>query len=111
LGGFGEQELQMQAIINSWYMLHQSRKEFAPYLMVEILLPGGTLFALLLFLYQRGKLSSGGLRDAWRSLTDRLNSFALWEPIQNAPVSTSDAMKTFRGELRAPNIRIERSSI
>ena len=101
----------MQAIINRFEMLRRSGRGFAPYLMAEILLPGGTLFALLLFLYQRGKLSGGGLRDAWRSLTDRLNPFALWEPIQNAPVSTSDAMKTFRGELRAPNIRIERSSI
>jgi hypothetical protein len=28
---------------------------FGPYLMLEILLPGGTLFALLLFLYRRWK--------------------------------------------------------
>jgi len=27
--------------------------------MLEILLPGGTLFALLLFLYQRAKLNAG----------------------------------------------------
>ena len=33
-----------------------------PYLLLEILLPGGTLFALLLFLYRRVRLSQGASR-------------------------------------------------
>jgi hypothetical protein len=32
---------------------------FGPYLLVEILLPGGTLIALLLYLRQHGKLAFG----------------------------------------------------
>ena len=31
--------------------------KLGPYVMLEILLPGGTLFALLLFLYRRRKLA------------------------------------------------------
>jgi len=34
-------------------------RRVGPYLVLEILLPGGTLFALLLFLYQNRKLSIG----------------------------------------------------
>ena len=35
--------------------------KWGPYLMIELVMPGGTLLALLLFLYQRrnGKLGSG----------------------------------------------------
>ena len=35
--------------------------KLGPYVLVELLLPGGTLFALLLFLYQRWKLNAGSL--------------------------------------------------
>lgn len=34
-------------------------KKLGPYLLLEILLPGGTMLALLLFLYRRGKFSVG----------------------------------------------------
>jgi len=33
--------------------------KLGPYLLLEILLPGGTLIALLLFLYQRKQLGEG----------------------------------------------------
>ncbi len=46
----------MQIVMNSLGMLRHFGKKLGPYLMLEILLPGGTLFALLFFLYQRGKL-------------------------------------------------------
>ena len=35
--------------------------KLGPYVLLEVLLPGGTLFALLLFLYQRWKLGAGSL--------------------------------------------------
>lgn len=38
--------------------MRQWAQKLGPYLMLELLLPGGTLFALLLFLYQRRKLVS-----------------------------------------------------
>lgn len=37
-------------------LLRRLGQQFGPYLVLEILLPGGTLLALLLFLYQRRKL-------------------------------------------------------
>ena len=43
----------MQTIISSWELVSRSAKGLGPYLMLEILMPGGTLLALLLFLYQR----------------------------------------------------------
>ena len=43
----------MQAIISSWELVSRSAKGLGPYLMLEILMPGGTLLALLLFLYKR----------------------------------------------------------
>ena len=43
----------MQTVIRSLTILRGLAEKLGPYLMLEILLPGGTLFALLLFLYRR----------------------------------------------------------
>ena len=43
----------MQTVISSWALVSRSAKGLGPYLMLEILMPGGTLLALLLFLYKR----------------------------------------------------------
>ncbi len=43
----------MQTVVSRLAMLRRLVQEFGPYLMLEILLPGGTLLALLLFLYRR----------------------------------------------------------
>ena len=48
----------MRTIVRSLSVLGRFGQKLGPYLMLEILLPGGTLFALLLFLYQRRKLVS-----------------------------------------------------
>jgi hypothetical protein len=37
--------------------MYRSGARLGPYVLLELLLPGGTLFALLLFLYQRRKLT------------------------------------------------------
>jgi len=52
-GDLGKREPQVQTILNGMERLRRFGKKLGPYLMLEILLPGGTLFALLLFLYQR----------------------------------------------------------
>jgi hypothetical protein len=49
----------MQIVVGSLEMLSRLGRKFGPYLMLEILLPGGTLFALLLLLYRRNKLLTG----------------------------------------------------
>ena len=43
----------MRAIINGWAILRRAIVELGPYLMLELLLPGGTLLALTLFLCRR----------------------------------------------------------
>ncbi len=43
----------MQTIVRVFGMFRQWALALAPYAMLEIVLPGGTLLALLLFLYRR----------------------------------------------------------
>jgi hypothetical protein len=49
----GEQRREMHRVVSALGMLRRYGQALGPYLMLEILLPGGTLLALLLFLYQR----------------------------------------------------------
>ena len=49
----------MQRVMSSLETLRRYGQKLGPYLVLEILLPGGTLFALLLFLYRRRKLDAG----------------------------------------------------
>ena len=51
-----ERERNMQIIRSSCKWLRRIGQNFGPYLMLELVLPGGTVFALLLFLYRRGSL-------------------------------------------------------
>jgi hypothetical protein len=44
----------MQRVKSGLAMLRRFGQTLGPYLMLEMLLPGGTLLALLLFLYRRG---------------------------------------------------------
>ena len=48
----------MQRVIDFLETLRHLGQRLGPYLMIEILLPGGSLFALMLFLYQRRKAGS-----------------------------------------------------
>jgi len=48
----------MRIIRSSFRWLRRIGQSLGPYLMLELVLPGGTLFALLLFLYRRGNLLS-----------------------------------------------------
>jgi hypothetical protein len=49
----------MQKVMDHLETLRRYGQRLGPYLMLEILLPGGSLFALMLFLYQRRKLGIG----------------------------------------------------
>jgi hypothetical protein len=46
----------MQAVMRSLGVLRRLVEALGPYLVLELLLPGGTLFAVVLFMYQRRKL-------------------------------------------------------
>ncbi len=74
----------MQRVIDHLETLRRYGQRLGPYLMLEILLPGGSLFALMLFLYQRRKHGSGraipslvqATMRAWASLAPHV-SFVL----------------------------------
>jgi hypothetical protein len=54
-------------IVISWLgILRKVGQQAGPYLMLEMLLPGGTLVALLFFLYQRRKLDIVTVRSVAR---------------------------------------------
>ena len=49
----------MQTVLSFLGRLRRFGQNAGPYLMLEILLPGGTLLALVLFLYRHIKLDTG----------------------------------------------------
>ena len=82
-------------IVISWLnMLRKVGQKTGPYLMLEILLPGGTLLALLLFLYRRRRPDIG--RDAQRAVQVMLRALAgafeqrLLVPLFTTSTSRSD---------------------
>ena len=52
-------EPRFRILIGQFQLLRRFGAKLGPYVLVELLLPGGTLFALLLFLYQRSKAGRG----------------------------------------------------
>jgi hypothetical protein len=48
--------MQLQAILNTLAFLRRWAQALGPYVLLEVLLPGGTLLALTLFLYRSGRL-------------------------------------------------------
>ena len=46
----------MEIIRNGIGWLRRIGQNFGPYLVLELVMPGGTILALLLFLYRRGNL-------------------------------------------------------
>jgi len=49
----------MQIVLIGLEILQRAGRKLGPYLLLEILLPGGTFLALLLFLYRRNRLPAG----------------------------------------------------
>ena len=45
-------EPQMELVASSWEVLRRFAQRVGPYLLIEAVMPGGTLFALLLYLYR-----------------------------------------------------------
>jgi hypothetical protein len=75
----------MQIVIDYFAILRRFGQKFGPYLMVEMLLPGGTLLALLLYLYHRRKPDiRKGLEAAAMAVTRVMATF--FEPRVLAPI-------------------------
>jgi hypothetical protein len=49
----------MEWVIRRWGLLRRLVQTFGPYLIVEIVFPGGSLIALALFVYQQKRLPFG----------------------------------------------------
>ncbi|MGE5128071.1 MAG: hypothetical protein ACM3IK_00425 [Sphingomonadaceae bacterium] len=52
----------MQAVANLLEVVRAWTRKLGPYILLEMLLPGGTLFALLLFLYRRSQVVRSAAR-------------------------------------------------
>jgi hypothetical protein len=52
VGSGVNKEPQMKIVVRNWYVLLRLAQRFGPYLLVEAVMPGGTLLALLLYLYR-----------------------------------------------------------
>ena len=75
----------MQIVFSYFGILRRFGQKFGPYLMVEMLLPGGTLLALLLYLYHRRKPDiRKGIEGAVLAMTRALAS--VFEPRVLVPV-------------------------
>ena len=75
----------MERVMGSLGMLRRVVQNFGPYLMLEIVMPGGTLLALLLFLYRRRRPDAGNASRIVIAFTRTLGSFvdqglSLWRP-------------------------------
>ena len=78
----------MRTIISWLDILRKVGQKTGPYLMLEILLPGGTLLALLLFLYRHRRPDIG--RDAQRAILGVLRTLAgAFEQRFLVPLSTT----------------------
>jgi len=77
-----EREVQAAVVqrISAWFGFIQ---KLGPYLLLEIFLPGGTLIALLLLLYQRKQLAEGAtdmpiVATAFTALRDVYKRVSTW---------------------------------
>jgi hypothetical protein len=52
----------MQAILDTLAFVRRWVQPLGPYLLLELLMPGGSLLALGLFLYRNGKLGAASLK-------------------------------------------------
>ena len=95
-------------IVMSWLdILRRFGQKVGPYLILEMLLPGGTLLALLLFLYRRRTPHFGrGARRAVLGVTRALASVFeqwMWVP---APIRlTQDANRLAPATYQAKGVR------
>ncbi len=75
----------MDRVMENLGYLRRLFQGFGPYLMLELVMPGGTLLALLLFLYRRRRPEAVGASRAVLTLTRTLAGFvdqclSLWRP-------------------------------
>ena len=75
----------MDRVMESLGLLRRVAQNFGPYLVLELVMPGGTLLALLLFLYRRRKLEAASVSRAVLAVARVLSNFvdqglSIWRP-------------------------------
>jgi len=75
----------MERVMESLGLLRRLVQGFGPYLLLEIVMPGGTLLALFLFLYRRRKFEAVGISRAVLAVTRTFaglvdQGVSLWRP-------------------------------
>jgi hypothetical protein len=59
ISGIGQLETRVQKPRTATSYIAKRLRSFGPYIFIELLLPGGTLIALLMFLYRQGGTAGG----------------------------------------------------
>jgi hypothetical protein len=101
----------METVISGLEMLRRVGQKFGPYLLLEILLPGGSLMALLLFLYRRRKLQGGNgatqtMVALWRAIFSIVEQFFVLQSSCLRPLQVIHTDARSRMEAReGPRIR------
>lgn len=88
----------MRVVVNCLAMLRRLGQQLGPYLILEIFLPGGTVLALLLFLYKRKlSISSAAVRpgaEADEARNDYHRPIAAAHPVFRPPGATTAPGRT-----------------
>ena len=78
----------MNKLMLGWRWLQGAGGRFGPYLILELVMPGGTLLALLLFLHRRGYADLIALARRSRAAAERVVQICL-EPGRRIGLNTT----------------------
>jgi hypothetical protein len=94
----------MQFVVRSVGVTWELARRLGPYLMLEILLPGGTLLAVLLFLYRRRRLNgaTGARRNALANQVSGSLRVLPRDGIESAPAAQRFSLTEISGTRQSP---------
>lgn len=92
-------EARFQILIGPFERMRRTGAKLGPYVLLELLLPGGTLFALLLFLYRRWKLKTGSLPTLIRLASRPEPVSMLWRGILAMQPARNGAERSWNAPL------------
>ena len=75
----------MQTLLTGWRLLRPMMKRAGPYMLIELLLPGGTLLALILFIARSGALSALQPMAVAAASTERLQCYSCCSTLTSLP--------------------------
>lgn len=82
----------MQTLLTGWRLLRPMMKRAGPYMLIELLLPGGTLLALILFIARSGALTALQPMAVAAASTERLQCYSCCSRLRmTAPLTKLNA--------------------